>query len=158
MVTLKDFLDLDFCICGIDIDLRAPSKLVERHIIGLTGWAGSHWDYVEEINEDIALFTDNTQSFVYIHNKPLNFHQTDKPYRGPCRPWGVEYDVIPKAFLSMKVSQIRPSSVSFKGRHSNGSYYSIWLEVPEGFNFISTMREPEKEEDINVTFDDILEE
>ena len=58
----------------------------------------------------------------------------------------------------MKVSQIRPSSVSFKGSHSNGSYYSIWLEVPEGFNFFSTMKEPEKEEYINVTFDDILEE
>ena len=101
MVTLKDFLDLDFCICGIDIDLRAPSKLVERHIIGLSGWAGAHWNYCGEAAENIAVYSDNTNSKVYIHNKPLNFHQTDKPYRGPCRPWGVEYDTIPKAFLHL---------------------------------------------------------
>lgn len=154
MVTLKDFLELDDCICGLDIDLRNPTKLVESHMIGLGAYAGAHCDYIGEVGDHIVMFdTHGTKRF--IHNVAVNFHQTDKPFKGPCRPYGIEWDAIPKEFLKLKVRLVKPWAVGFNSKRRNGSYYSLWLEVPDGFNFLSTMQQPEEE--TNITFDDILE-
>lgn len=161
MVTLKDFLDLDFTICGLDIELRCPKQLVETHTIGRGAWLAQYDKYCGAVNDHVDMYNTALNKPRFIHNVDLNFHQTDKPYRGACRPWGVELDVIPREFLKFPVSMMRPwSGGAFKNKHEHGTYYSLWLEVPEGYSYMTANHqtiEPEEPEEDNITFDDILE-
>lgn len=156
MITLKDFLSLDFSICGLDIDLRQEDlKLIERHVIGLDSRAAAHAKYIDTIN-GVDIYEESGFK-AYYHRKPLNFHQTSEPFRGTCRPWGVQIDAIPDDFLKMQVHTIRPFAVSFT-RHSDGSYYSLWLIGSDSASYKQdTSKSNPAEKSDNVTFDDILE-
>ena len=129
MITLKDFLELDSCICGVDIDIRdSGCNLREIHRFGVGAWPGNQRDYVEE---NVYRECSNPREIlIYLHPDPINFVQTDKPYRGLCRPWGIEWKAFPKKLLMMEVRGIRPFSSAFRGRQINGSYYSIDLISP----------------------------
>lgn len=129
MITLKDFLELDACICGVELDVRdSEGKLLEEHAFGVGAWPGNDRDYIDENVYRECSYPREIR--IFLHPDPINFVQSDRPYRGPCRPWGVLLDAFPKRLLLMEVRRIMPFSAAFREKQNNGHYYSIDLVSP----------------------------
>ena len=130
MTTLKDFMELDSCICGLDIDVRYDGhKLKEIHRFGVGAWPGNQRDYVRE--NVYREFSYPQEILIYLHPDPINFNQTSDKYKGVCKPWGVIFNKIPKNLLNSKIVSMRPFTAGFLDKHNNGHYYSIDLVVED---------------------------
>jgi len=126
MVTLKDFIELDQTICGLDLDIRNETgSLLEIHRFGVGAWPGNQRDRVSE-NVYREIYLDR-EILIYLYPQPINLHQTDKAYRGPCRVWQVMTKKIPKSILNLEISHIMPFTAGFLHKENNGHYYSINL-------------------------------
>lgn len=148
MTTLKDFLELDSSICGLDIDVRKNgSRLVEIHRFGEGACPGNQRPNVEE-NIYIEMF--NPKVYIYLHPEPINTIQTDKDY------WSVIKSQIPKKLLDMPVCRIAPFTAAFWPRKVNGHYYSIDLVLDDPDSYETPVVKP-KEEPNNISIDDLLE-
>ena len=148
MVTLKDFIELDSSICGLDIDVRKNgSQLVEIHRFGEGAWPGYDRKFVEE-NVYAEVF--NSKVYIYLHPEPINLIQTDKDY------WGVIQKAIPKKLLDMAVCRIAPYTAGFRGKKQNGQYYSIDLVLDDPDSYETSVVKPKGEAD-NISIDELLE-
>lgn len=148
MTTLKDFLELDSSICGLDIDVRKNgSRLVEIHRFGEGAEPGNQRTKVEE-NIYIEMF--NPKVYIYLHPEPINTIQTDKDY------WSVIKSRIPKKLLDMPVCRIAPYTAAFWPKKKNGQYYSIDLVLDDPDSYETPVVKP-KEEPNNISIDDLLE-
>lgn len=160
MVTLRDFIELDCCICGLDIDIRyGGTKLKEIHRFGVGAWPGNQRDYIRE--NVYREFSYPNEVLIYLHPEPINFHQTTDKYKGVCRPWGVLTKKIPKKYLDSQVASMQPFTAGFLDKHNNGHYYSINLvaegetgsDKPYETPIIEKIKEPD-----NLTFDELFNE
>lgn len=148
MVTLKDFIELDSSICGLDIDIRKNgSQLVEIHRFGEGAWPGNDRKFVEE-NVYCEIF--NPKLYIYLHPEPINLIQTKGEY------WGVIKSQIPKKFLDMAVCRIAPYTAGFRDKKQNGQYYSIDLVLDDPDSYETPVAKPKEEID-NISIDDLLE-
>lgn len=133
MVTLKDFLELDSSICGVELHIRENgSRLLEEHVFGVGGWPGNNRDYVSENTYREVHLAGSKEILIHIHPDPINFVQTNEPYRGLCRPWGILMKKFPKKLLKLEVKRISSFSAAFRGKKTNGSYYLIDLVADAG--------------------------
>ena len=148
MVTLKDFIELDSSICGLDIDVRKNgSQLVEIHRFGEGAWPGYDRKFVEE-NVYCELF--NPKSLIYLHPESINLIQTKGEY------WGVIQKAIPKKLLDMAVCRIAPYTAAFWPKKQNGQYYSIDLRLDDPNSYETPVMKPKEETD-NISIDELLE-
>lgn len=148
MVTLKDFLELDSCICGLDIDIRLNGHLQEIRRFGVGAWQGNGRDYISEnVYRELSY---PKKVYIYLHPEPINFKQTKQDY------FGVIKSQFPGNLLKMNIRNMKPFTASFLHRETNGTYYSIDLELenPETYK---TPVSKHKEDTGNITFDELLE-
>lgn len=149
MVTLKDFIELDWCIYGLDISIREPNGyLIEKHIFGVSGWPGNSRERVRENVYRECSYP--REILIYLHPDPINYHQSGEP-------WGVITKKIPKRFLNMNIRHMHPFTAAFLEKEHNATYYSIDLTLDSSEPLPHP--EPEQVDDIpdNITFDDIME-
>jgi hypothetical protein len=148
MVTLKDFIELDSSICGLDIDVRKNgSQLVEIHRFGEGAWPGNDRTKVEE---NVYLEIMQPKVYIYLHKEPINTIQTDKDY------WSVIKNQIPKKLLDMPVCRIAPYTAAFWPKKQNGQYYSIDLRLDDPDSYETPVMKPKEETD-NISIDELLE-
>lgn len=148
MVTLKDFVELDSSICGLDIDVRKNgSHLVEIHRFGEGAWPGNDRTKVEE---NVYLEIMQPKVYIYLHKEPINTIQTDKDY------WSVIKSQIPKKLLDMPVCRIAPYTAAFWPKKQNGQYYSIDLRLDDPDSYETPVMKPKEETD-NISIDELLE-
>lgn len=151
MTTLKDFLELDACICGLTIDVRQNGHLQEIHIFGVGAWQGNGRDYIEK--NIYREFSYPREVFIYLHPDPINFKQTKQDV------FGVIKSQFPSNLLKMNIRNMKPFTASFLHREMNGTYYSINLELddPETYKTPVPKSKENKENTENISFDELLE-
>ena len=148
MVTLKDFIELDSSICGLDIDIRKNgSHLVEIHRFGEGAWPGNDRTKVEE---NVYLEIMQPKVYIYLHPEPINFKQTGQDY------WGVIKSQIPSKLMKMEVCRIAPYTAAFWPKKQNGQYYSIDLVLDDPDSYVTPVVKPKEETD-NISIDELLE-
>ena len=156
MVTLKDFLDLDHCCCGIELDIRENgSRLLEKHIYGVSGWPGNYRDKVDDnVYKEIGVAP--RQILIYLHPEPINSYQM--PVKGnKLAGWGIEWDAIPKDFLKMEIAWMRPFTAAFRNKQTNGTYYSISVIAESEEEYKTPEKTQPTEANNNITFEELLE-
>lgn len=149
MTTLKDFLELDASICGLDIDIRLNGHLQEIHLFGVGAWQGNGRVKIEEnIYRELSY---PRQVYIYLHPDPINFKQTKQDV------FGVIKSQFPSNLLKMNIRSIKPFTAAFLHRENNGTYYSINLELENPETYKTPVPKPKEQTD-NISFDELLEE
>ena len=156
MITLKDFLELDASICGVELDIREPSGLlIEKHCFGVGAWAGNNRPMVSEnVYREMTIYS--REIFTYLHPQPINFYQSDEPYKGPCRLWGIMWKAFPKDILQLPIWRLSPFTASFRHTEQKGNYYHIDL-IAGGPIEVSEIPKVEEELNDQMCMEDFIE-
>lgn len=154
MVTLRDFVELDHTIIGLELTIRKKCVFQENHCFGLGCSAPRQSELIEENHWRAG---GRAQGFdYYLHPVAINLSQDQCAKR---KYWGVKKSVIPKKFLDLEIIHLVPYSAAFD-KGERGTYYSIDLELESE----SEVKQPKKEknapaemqDDDQMTFDDLL--